>query len=123
LVNSISKKGDLIMAEPMDMMGESPPMESQMQMTEDMKQQATQSLMTPDENIQAVLMTRLTQMSPEDLTALDSAVTPKVEAALMKLLPELGELINALSMQGEEMVDENMDETGMPKDMGALGNM
>ncbi len=111
------------MAEPMDMMGESPPMESQMQMTEDMKQQATQSLMTPDENIQAVLMTRLTQMSPEDLTALDSAVTPKVEAALMKLLPELGELINALSMQGEEMVDENMDETGMPKDMGALGNM
>jgi hypothetical protein len=123
LVNSISKKGDLIMAEPMDMMGESPPMESQMQMTEDMKQQATQSLMTPDENIQAVLMTRLTQMSPEDLTALDSAVTPKVEAALMKLLPELGELINALSMQGEEMVDENMDESGMPKDMGALGNM
>tara|TARA_R110002012_G_scaffold170072_1_gene334186 strand:- start:1143 stop:1514 length:372 start_codon:yes stop_codon:yes gene_type:complete len=123
LVNSISKKGDLTMAEPMDMMGESPPMESQMQMTEDMKQQATQSLMTPDENIQAVLMTRLTQMSPEDLTALDSAVTPKVEAALMKLLPELGELINALSMQGEEMVDENMDESGMPKDMGALGNM
>jgi hypothetical protein len=122
LVNTISKKGDLIMAEEMGMMGQSP-----MEMTDEMKQQATQSLMTPDENIQAVLMSRLTQMSPEDLQALDSAVSPTVEAALLKLLPELGELINALSMQGEGMEqgmeEEMVDESGMPKDMGALGNM
>tara|TARA_R110002126_G_scaffold279857_1_gene426970 strand:- start:1482 stop:1850 length:369 start_codon:yes stop_codon:yes gene_type:complete len=122
LVNTISKKGDLIMAEEMGMMGQSP-----MEMTDEMKQQATQSLMTPDENIQAVLMSRLTQMSPEELQALDSAVSPTVEAALLKLLPELGELINALSMQGEGMEqgmeEEMVDETGMPKDMGALGNM
>ena len=110
------------MAEEMGMMGQSP-----MEMTDDMKQQATQSLMTPDENIQAVLMSRLTQMSPEELQALDSAVSPTVEAALLKLLPELGELINALSMQGEGMEqgmqEEMVDESGMPKDMGALGNM
>tara|TARA_R110000764_G_scaffold39474_2_gene88226 strand:+ start:541 stop:909 length:369 start_codon:yes stop_codon:yes gene_type:complete len=122
LVNTISKKGDLIMAEEMGMMGQSP-----MEMTDEMKQQATQSLMTPDENIQAVLMSRLTQMSPEELQALDSAVSPTVEAALLKLLPELGELINALSMQGEGMEqgmqEEMVDESGMPKDMGALGNM
>tara|TARA_R110000823_G_scaffold77538_2_gene177051 strand:- start:1482 stop:1850 length:369 start_codon:yes stop_codon:yes gene_type:complete len=122
LVNTISKKGDLIMAEEMGMMGQSP-----MEMTDEMKQQATQSLMTPDENIQAVLMSRLTQMSPEELQALDSAVSPTVEAALLKLLPELGELINALSTQGQGMEqgmeEEMVDETGMPKDMGALGNM
>ena len=110
------------MAEEMGMMGQSP-----MEMTDDMKQQATQSLMTPDENIQAVLMSRLTQMSPEELQALDSAVSPTVEAALLKLLPELGELINALSMQGEGMEqgmeEEMVDESGMPKDMGALGNL
>jgi hypothetical protein len=42
-------------------------------------------------------------------------------------LPELGELIAFLNEQGEkEPMPENMetmDQSGMPKDMGALGNM
>ena len=84
---------------------------------------ATKNLMSADPDIQTVLVSRLSQMSPEELNTMDNALTPQVTQVLMKLLPELGELINALSMQGEEMVDENMDESGMPKDMGALGNM
>ena len=110
------------MAEEMGMMGEQPPMESQI----DMKK-AQETLMSADPEIQGVLMSRITQMSPEELQALDSAVTPAVETALLKLLPELGELIAFLNDQGaEEPMPENMeamDESGMPKEMGALGNM
>jgi len=120
------------MAEEMGMMGEQPPMESQMQMGAEMPNQemmvkAQENLMGSDPEIQTVLMSRITQMSPEELQALDTAVTPAVESALIKLLPELSELIDVLNAQGEdEPIPENMetvDEVGMPKDMGALGNM
>jgi hypothetical protein len=110
------------MAEEMGMMGEQPPMGSQIDM-----QKAQESLMSSDPEIEGVLMSRITQMSPEELQALDSAVTPSVSAALLKLLPELGELIAFLNEQGaKEPMPENMetmDQSGMPKDMGALGNM
>ena len=111
------------MAEEMNMMGEQPPMPSQEEM-----QIATQNLMSSDADIQAVLMSRISQMTPDELKALDSAVTPEVASALTKLLPELQELIDVLGQQGE--MPENMeapmseeDTSGMPKDMGALGSM
>ena len=111
------------MAEEMNMMGEQPPMPSQEEM-----QMATQNLMSSDADIQAVLMSRISQMTPDELKALDSAVTPEVASALTKLLPELQELIDVLEQQGE--MPENMeapmseeDTSGMPKDMGALGSM
>ena len=114
------------MAEEMDMMGEQPPMASQI----DMKN-AQDNLMSSDPEIQTVLMSRITQMTPEELQALDEAVTPVVQTALLKLLPELGELIDMLNEQGveetmpeETPTEENIvDESGMPRDMGALGNM
>ena len=105
------------MAEEMDMMGEQPPMESQL----DMKK-AQDTLMSSDPEIQTVLMSRITQMTPQELQALDSAISPAVETALLKLLPELKELIDAIGQQGQDM-PENMDQSGMPREMGALGNM
>ena len=111
------------MAEEMNMMGEQPPMPSQEEL-----QMASQNLMSSDADIQAVLMSRISQMTPDELKALDSAVTPEVASALTKLLPELQELIDVLGQQGE--MPENMeapmseeDTSGMPKDMGALGSM
>ncbi len=108
------------MAEEMDMMGERPPMESQMDMAK-----AQESLMSSDPEIQTVLMSRITQMTPQELQALDSAISPTVATALLKLLPELKELIDAIGQQGQDMPEnmENMDQSGMPKEMGALGNM
>ena len=104
-----------------EMMNE-PPMEGQVDMVA-----AQKTLMSPDPEIEGVLMSRITQMSPEDLQALDSAVTPEVSTALLKLLPELGELIAFLNDQDEKepMPEdmETMDQSGMPKEMGALGNM
>ena len=83
---------------------------------------ATRNLMSADPDIQTVLVSRLSQMSPDELRVMDQALTPEVTTVLMKLLPELKELIDQLEQKQErepkkEMVDD------MPKDMGALGNM
>ena len=85
---------------------------------------ATQTLMGADPDIQTVLVSRLSQMSPEELKTLDQAITPQVRGALMKLLPELSELIDMIDKQGMgTKPEEKMDNTGMPKEMGALGAM
>ena len=46
---------------------------------------ATQTLMGADPDIQTVLVSRLSQMSPEELKTLDQAIIPQVRGALMKL--------------------------------------
>ena len=80
-----------------------------------MPQEAKDNLMQSDEEIKAVLVSRLANMTPEELQLLDSAITPEVASVLLKLLPELQELIDAISGQTEQMSPE--------QDMGALGNM
>ena len=85
---------------------------------------ATQTLMGADPDIQTVLVSRLSQMSPEELRTLNNAITPEVRGALMKLLPELNELIDMIDKQGMgSKPEQKMDDTGMPKEMGALGGM
>ncbi len=64
-------------------------------------------------------------MGPEELRMLDSAITPEVARVLMKLLPELQELVNAVADQRQGMARQQPAPKGnaMPKGMGALGNM
>ena len=91
------------------------------QLQADMPPEARQNLMSPSESIQTVLMARLTEMTPEELRMLDSAITPEVVKVLMKLLPELGQLIQAVesgAAQPEQVPEENL-----PAEMGALGNV
>ncbi len=83
-------------------------------MPEQMPEQAKARLMQPSDEISAVLMARLTNMAPEELRALDSAITPDVARVLMKLLPELRQLIEQVSGGGQQMPQE---------EMGALGRM
>ena len=83
-------------------------------MPEQMPEQAKARLMQPSDEISAVLMARLTNMAPEELRALDSAITPDVARVLMKLLPELRQLIEQVSGGGQQMPQE---------EMGALGGM
>lgn len=110
------------MAEEMDNMGENPPMESQMQMGAE--QEARQKVMGSSKTVATILMSRLMEMSPEELQMLDKAITPDVAGVLIKLLPELKDLIDAVEQGGvgDAMPeDQNMDD--MPEQMGALGNM
>tara|TARA_R110000803_G_scaffold196942_1_gene260391 strand:+ start:1117 stop:1413 length:297 start_codon:yes stop_codon:yes gene_type:complete len=81
-----------------------------------MPAEARELMMQADEDIAAVLLARLANMSPEELQSLDAAITPAVASVLMKLLPELGEIIDAVSSEGE------MPQQGQPQ-MGALGGM
>ena len=95
------------------------PMPNQMpnreMMPKDMPDQAKMRLMQPSAEISAVLVSRLTNMTPEELRSLDSAITPEVARVLMKLLPELRELIERVSQQGKERMPEEQ--------MGALAGM
>ena len=111
------------MAEEMGMMGEQPPMESQMQMG---MQEAGDKIMQSSKTVATILMTRLTNMSPEELQMLDKAITPDVAGVLIKLLPELQQIIETVESSGVADAmpeDQMMDDDDMPKDMGALGNM
>ena len=82
-----------------------------------MPPEARELMMQPDEDIAAVLLTRLANMSPEELKKLDSAITPDVAAVLMKLLPELKQIIDAVGAQG------NMPQQSRSPQMGALSGM
>ena len=103
-----------------DMMGERPPMPDMAPPMSDMAQQpmadmamppeAVQNLMQPSEEMQAVLLARISNMAPQELQMLDSAITPEVANVLMKLLPELGQIINQIGGQAEP-------------EMGALGSI
>ena len=108
----------------MDAMGERPPMpdmkganmrrEGPLDM---MPEKAKENLMMPSDEIGAVLMARLVNMSPQELQMLDSAISPDVAKVLMKLLPELRELISEIEKMGAG--GQQMAQT----QMGALGNM
>jgi len=111
------------MAEEMGMMGEQPPMESQMQMGAE--QEAKQKIMGSSKTVASVLMSRLMEMSPSELQMLDKAITPDVAGVLIKLLPELKDIIEAVEQGGvaDAMPEDQMMDDGMPEEMGALGNI
>lgn len=95
-----------------------PPMEgSNQDLLEGMPPEARGALMEPDEEIEIVLMSRIANMSQEELSLLDRAITPEVARVLMKVLPELGEIID--KVQGEMEQPMPMEEPPM----GALGGM
>ena len=83
--------------------------------------EANDVIMKPSEGIKNALLMRLSNMTPEELRMLDEAITPKVASVLMKLLPEMQELIAMVEQSG---VGDAMEEDQMmPAEMGALGNM
>ena len=107
------------MAEEMNMneMGERPPMPEMdgANMVRQMPQEARARLMQPSEEIGAVLVARIANMDPEELRMLDSAITPEVANVLMKLLPELQQIISQVGGQTQQAAP--------PEEMGALGGM
>lgn len=97
-----------------------PPMENvpstqQTDPLEFMPSKAREALMKPSEEIGAVLMARLANMSEAELNALDSAITPEIQRILMGLLPELAEIISQVSGEEPMMMAE--------EEVGALGAM
>ena len=56
-----------------------------------------ENLLKPDADIAATLIARLAAMSDQELSMLDTVITPEVAQVLMKFLPELQALITAVS--------------------------
>ena len=108
------------------MMGERPPMPSmeganmppvEEDLLEGMAPEARGALMEPDEEIEIVLMSRIANMSQEELSILDRAITPEVAQVLMKVIPELGDIIDKVQSEMEQPMP--MEEPTM----GSLGGM
>ena len=79
-----------------------------------MPPEATARLMQPSQEIGAVLMARISNMSPDELRMLDSAISPEVIRVLIKLLPELAQIIEQVGSSGARE---------MQPQRGALGGM
>ena len=95
-----------------------------------MPEEAKENLKKPSESIQIVLMSRLAEMTPEELQKLDSAITPDVMNVLIKLLPELAELIEKIGgmsedeeMEKDDMQEQEMQQNMPEEQMGALANV
>jgi len=83
---------------PQDMMPQDPMAE--------MPQEARDAVMQPSEELALVLMARLSNMAPEELQMLDTVITPEVARVLVRLLPELAEIINSIEGTPAEMQEQ-----------------
>ena len=90
-------------------------------MREERRPQRDMGQVSPE--IAAALVSRLGGMSEQELAMLDSVITPEIASVLMKLLPELAELIAAIeggAGGGQAPMPRQMASEGQ---MGALGGM
>ena len=88
--------------------------------------EAQKNLLQPDEEIAAMLVARLSAMSEQELSMLDTVITPEVAQVLMKLLPELQELIAAVeggAAQQAAPAPRQAPRAAPAPQMGALGGM
>ena len=97
--------------------------------------EAMKNLLKPDEEIAAMLIARLSAMSERELQMLDAVITPEVAQVLMKLLPELQELIAAVEGGGAQQAPQAAQQAQQAAQqaqrsapqaapaMGALGGM
>ena len=109
---------DMAMAEDMPM-----PEEEMVGLTPE----AVSRLMMPSEEIGAVLMARLVNMSQDELAMLDSVITPDIANILKRLLPELTSIIEQIE-GGQVMAEGEMMMAEEPmmmaeEEVGALGAM
>tara|TARA_R110000803_G_scaffold90917_1_gene158345 strand:+ start:526 stop:837 length:312 start_codon:yes stop_codon:yes gene_type:complete len=83
--------------------------------------EAREGMMRPSEEIKAVLLARLGNMAPEELSMLDQAITPAVAQVLVRLLPELREIVEQVGAQESAPEQEAPMQGG--EQMGALSGM
>ena len=59
----------------------------------EMGPEAAQLMMQPDKEVRIILMSRLESLTPEELQILDRAIDGNTARVLLKLLPELQDLV------------------------------
>jgi|TARA_R110002020_G_scaffold243588_1_gene457133 hypothetical protein len=83
----------------------------------EMPQKAKENVMKASPQLAAVLITRLGAMTEAQLDQLDKAISPEAARALLILLPELAELMQAITSGGDAAP------APMAPEMGALGGV
>ena len=73
----------------------------------------------PNEQVAQVLLTRIDFLTPQEVAALDQAITPQNAPVFLKVFPELAQLIQASSAVsgGAGAVDSPSETTGDPAAM------
>ena len=87
----------------------------------EMPQMAIQDVPKALPQLAAVLITRLGAMTEAQLDQLDKAISPEAARALLILLPELAELMQAITSGGDAAPAPMAPE--MAPEMGALGGV
>jgi hypothetical protein len=87
-------------------------MDESVSINEEMGSDASQAMMQPDDDIRIVVMSRLESLTPDELRKLDSLIDGESARILMKILPELEDVINMVASQVQQQ----------PR-MGALAQM
>lgn len=64
-----------------------------------MDSDAVQLMMQPDDDMRVVLLSRLEQLTPEELKTLDTMIDGNSARVLLKLLPELEQVIDMIASQ------------------------
>lgn len=80
-----------------------------------MDPKAREAFMQPDDAITSVLLIRMGNLSQEELETLSKVMTPETVSVMLKLLPELRDLIEAVSQRGAA--------EPMQEQTGALGGI
>ena len=104
-----------------DMMAMDPMM--RMDAMADMPPDAREALMQPDPEITTVLMARLANLDRSELQELDKIITPEVAPIVLRLLPEMGQLFNAMEQQGFMEMWEVDYVRPAEEELGALGGV
>jgi hypothetical protein len=87
-------------------------MDESVSINEEMGGDASQAMMQPDDDIRIVVMSRLESLTPDELRKLDSLIDGESARILMKILPELEDVINMVASQVQQQPQ-----------MGALAQM
>jgi len=89
----------------------------------EMPPEAREALMQPDPEITTVLMARLANLDRSELQELDKIITPEVAPIVLRLLPEMGQLFNAMEQQGFMEMEEGEPPATAGEELGALGSV
>lgn len=89
----------------------------------EMPPEAREALMQPDPEITTVLMARLANLDRNELQELDRIITPESAPIVLRLLPEMGQLFNAMEQQGFMEMEEDEPPATAEEELGALGQV
>jgi hypothetical protein len=77
-------------------------MEESVSLNEGMGPENTQAMLQPDPEVRVIVMSRLESLTPDELRKLDSLIDGESARILLKILPELEDVIGMIANQAQQ---------------------